>query len=1634
MRRSGKFSVSSLSFIFRIMVTAVFLFGLLPLPALAQNDGTLAGQVTDNATNPVAGATVLVFASGSPTPGWNASTNASGGYNVTVPEGNDYRLSAVKAGFITGHAPGQNVTANATTAVNFSLAPGGIIQGAVSDNASSPIQGASVRAFPAASPQNTYDSLPTNPSGQYSVTVPPGPGYTVVVNAPGFATANQTNITATQGSPVTVPFTLEPPPQAPPQDSTPPANVTDLAAVSTTYDSVTLAWTAPGDDASTGQAAQYEIRYAATSIGDATAWDNATPAQGVAPPQPAGSSENFTVSALTDNTTYFFAIKTRDDANLWSGLSNSATANTTAAPPTPFFNIAHSQNRFSFMLAAGDNITETFNVTSVNSFAGTVNLQFNGPPEIASSSVLFPTQVTLGAGQTQPVSLTLGASAMTPSGNYQVGLGGQTSAYGGQQRGFFFSVNVGVAGQALLSASPSMVAAGAPTNFFASQFTPGENVTLRWDSGPSVGVTLATGQIAGDGAWTAQVTIPADTPGGNFAVKAVSASNSAVFQLTITSGVDPDFAMSASPQFVSIPPGNSGQVTIYLTSINGFGAPVTLSANAPPGVTGNLSAASVTPGAGQTVSATLSITVADWASPDMFHINIEGSSADPAINRMTDVTLDIPPPAAWGPGLSLSQSYGQVGDTITLTGSNFPPATQGQTVTIKEVFTDATLPTSPQTITVNAGGFTGTVAIPQGIPSGNYRLRAVVPSTSDFAERDFQILGTGETYSLGVSPQSTTVTTEQGANSATVSVNIYSVGGSSPAINLAIEGAPSWLTYQFGSLPVNTPASGNNSVTVPAGGSASRNLSLTASLTAPSGNYAITVKGWVTGGAEQRVSLELTVQPPAGFGMAQITLSPNFGGNGQNVNFSGSGFTDSSPSQVTEIVFGQLDLITGQSLPTITVPTSGASAGKFSGSFRVPGILPPGSYPVKFRVGTSPNHKFVIKSFTITGPGDTFVLQASPSFLWAEQGHQVSTLVKVQAVGSSSPNVSLSLEGLPADISANFSSSNITAPPGGVISTDLNLSISDWLPAGHYTITIKGQRTGTAEVHRIPLEMDIVPPAGFGMASIYLNPTVGPLGTWITISGSGFPASTPLTHLYFGPPNSQNDRIASLPSISTDGNGALSAVLQVPPGLTAGNYPVEVVVGTYPDDRMANSDFTLVSDQASFNINLSPTFVQAAPGTSVSISVNMQSFGNSSANITLRVEGPPNIEWRFDGGGWQTAATLTPPIGGNIMSSLEIQPKASTPMGHYSLAVKATAGAQQEFRNLEIDVGASAGYGMPIFSINPSNGTAGTTVSFSGSNFPTGAQVLDITFGGDNITLAQQITTSPQGSFSGSFTVPASAGGQAILPGSYLVRVTVAPNTRADVNFNVYGSDDTFTISLSPNFLQGEPGGQPVTSGILKALGGAAPTVKMAVKGLPPGVTTGWNGVNQPVYTLSAPPGGQNYFDLTLVLPGMIPMGQYPAGLEGWVDTNDNNVWDEGEKTTRVNLELSIMPPQGYGMGMLTLTPNYGRVGDTITFAGSGFPAGTAVQSLTFAQTNVLSNAITTSSDGSFSGVFTVPANAFGMPTGPGKYPVDVIVGTPPDDRRGGFDFQVVSSNQKFSVGASPGWLARPAGETASVS
>ena len=93
-----------------------------------------------------------------------------------------------------------------------------------------------------------------------------------------------------------------------------------------------LTWTAPGDDANTGTASTYDIRYSTSPITVAN-WGSATQSTGEPIPSAAGSTETFTVTALADNTTYYFALKTADKVPNWSALSNVDSGTTQNSPP-----------------------------------------------------------------------------------------------------------------------------------------------------------------------------------------------------------------------------------------------------------------------------------------------------------------------------------------------------------------------------------------------------------------------------------------------------------------------------------------------------------------------------------------------------------------------------------------------------------------------------------------------------------------------------------------------------------------------------------------------------------------------------------------------------------------------------------------------------------------------------------------------------------------------------------------------------------------------------------------------------------------------------------------------------------------------------------------------------------------------------------------------------------------------------------------------------------------------------------------------------------------------------------------------------------------------------------------------------
>lgn len=98
-----------------------------------------------------------------------------------------------------------------------------------------------------------------------------------------------------------------------------------LLPLSAAADSITLSWTAPGDDGSVGRATSYELRYSDQPVAgqDTVSWWNAALVAGPLPsPQSAGARESFLVSGLTTGLTYYFVLRTSDEVPNVSGFSN----------------------------------------------------------------------------------------------------------------------------------------------------------------------------------------------------------------------------------------------------------------------------------------------------------------------------------------------------------------------------------------------------------------------------------------------------------------------------------------------------------------------------------------------------------------------------------------------------------------------------------------------------------------------------------------------------------------------------------------------------------------------------------------------------------------------------------------------------------------------------------------------------------------------------------------------------------------------------------------------------------------------------------------------------------------------------------------------------------------------------------------------------------------------------------------------------------------------------------------------------------------------------------------------------------------------------------------------------------------
>lgn len=116
------------------------------------------------------------------------------------------------------------------------------------------------------------------------------------------------------------------------RDSVPPTQITNFQVTEIGSNYMKLTWTVPFDN-SPGGVVAYDIRYTTSGpILDTSDFNNAIKISNVPSPDSSGKPQSVFIDNLSFNTTYYFAIRSRDVWNNWSLISNNASGTTLYKP------------------------------------------------------------------------------------------------------------------------------------------------------------------------------------------------------------------------------------------------------------------------------------------------------------------------------------------------------------------------------------------------------------------------------------------------------------------------------------------------------------------------------------------------------------------------------------------------------------------------------------------------------------------------------------------------------------------------------------------------------------------------------------------------------------------------------------------------------------------------------------------------------------------------------------------------------------------------------------------------------------------------------------------------------------------------------------------------------------------------------------------------------------------------------------------------------------------------------------------------------------------------------------------------------------------------------------------------------
>ncbi len=245
-------------------------------------------------------------------------------------------------------------------------------------------------------------------------------------------------------------------------DVTAPSAVQNLlAATGSSSGEVSLSWTAPGDDAASGTAASYTIKYSTASISNDVLFNSASDVSGELSPQIAGTNQTMTVGGLIPGQVYYFVIKTQDDVGNLSLLSNNSSAEAklvvgnTAPTASVSSNLTNGIIPLTVVFSGSGSDSDGSIVSYAWNFGDNGTAVLQNPTHTYNSAGNYTAVLTVtdNGGATATASVNISVTASGAEHTYYVSTSGSDSASGTQSQPWLtlqHASDVAVAGDTVL--------------------------------------------------------------------------------------------------------------------------------------------------------------------------------------------------------------------------------------------------------------------------------------------------------------------------------------------------------------------------------------------------------------------------------------------------------------------------------------------------------------------------------------------------------------------------------------------------------------------------------------------------------------------------------------------------------------------------------------------------------------------------------------------------------------------------------------------------------------------------------------------------------------------------------------------------------------------------------------------------------------------------------------------------------------------------------------------------------------------------------------------------------------------------------------------------------------------------------